>query len=536
MKTKILMELSLLLSVTAMLWTQTPIKVPGVGQKGHGAGMTIGNLDENPRPEIILMAYVQYPEKPSTFNYKIGWNVDNNGVANRWSNVKQITGIGLEEQGIGVTLAQLDNNPRPEMIVLANYFDEVNPYRYRIGWNLNTRGETNCWDKDYKEVIGVGWHSAGAGVAAAQLDDNPKPELIIMVYDFAEGDFNFFRYRVGWNMDANGEATEWSTYKEILGPGGNARGAGIAITQLDNNPRPEMIFMSYDGPPDQPQFIGCRVGWNLKTNGWVESWNDSNYLELPGLGPEVEARGADVAVLNLDAEASPEFILMVYANQGEESAFYYHIVKDKAPAKKIYLEMDKLNSVTWPPKSVERGGASHSLQGVYAAAGIHLQAARDDDAIPDIKNGKAYTDAEIHSFITSYRNDRVPEDTWHMYGGLLTSHINGLQGITVNRDQQKAFVVFARQCPDNDQYLRTIAHQIGHTLNLKDSDGDGWYGKHYYYLTGVKGSSIMNPAWKLADDWNFAWSSASLHHFYHHLLNNWQPVIKEKDGTFVHCH
>jgi hypothetical protein len=542
MKTKFLMGLSLLLCVTAMVWTQTPIKVPGVGQKGQGAGMTIGNLDENPRPEIILMAYVQYPEKPSTFNYKIGWNVDTNGVAASWSNNKQIPGIGLEEQGMGVTLAQLDNNPRPEMIVMANYFHEWNPYRYRIGWNLDTRGETSCWDKDYIEVFGVGMHSAGADVAVAQLDDNPKPELIMMIYDYPESSFNFFRYRVGWNLDANGKATTWSNYKEILGPGGNGSGTGLAVTQLDNNPRPEIIFMSYDGPQDihgtqdQPQFISCRVGWNVKTNGCVESWNDSNYLELPGLGPEVEARGAGFAVFNLDAKANPDFIFMVYANEGEESAFYYQIVKDKVPAKQIYLEMDKLNSVKWPPGSVERRGASHSLQGAFALAGIHLQEVRDDDAIPDIKNGKPYTDAEIHSFITSYRNDRVPVDTWHMYGGLLTSHINGLQGITVNRGQQKGFVVFAHQCTDNAQYLRTTAHQIGHTLNLKDSDGDGWHGEHYYYLTGVKGQSLMNPLWKLAADWNFSWSSASLHHFYHHLLNRWQPLIKDKAETFVHCH
>jgi hypothetical protein len=536
MNKKILVGLSLLLWVTVLVWAQAPIKVPGVGQKGHGAGMTIGNLDENPRPEIILMAYVEYPEKPSTFNYKIGWNVDTNGVANRWSNDKQTPGIGWEEQGIGVTLAQLDNNPRPEMIVLANYYDEVNPYRYRIGWNLNTRGETDCWDRDYKEVIGVGWHSVGADVAVTQLDNNPRPEMIIMVYDFAEDNFNFFRYRVGWNLDANGETTSWSTYKEILGPGGDAKGAGIAITQLDNNPRPELIFMSYDGPQDQPQFISCRVGWNLKTNGWVESWNDSNYLELPGLGSQMEARGAGFAVFNLDAKANPEFIFMVYVNQGKESAFHYQIVKDKVPAKRIYLEMDKLNSVKWPPKSVERGKASHSLQGTYAAAGIHLQPVRDDGAIPDIKNGKPYTDAEIHSFITSYRNDRVPANTWHMYGGLLTSHINGLQGITINRGQQKGFVLFAHQCTDNAHYLRTTAHEIGHALNLKDSDGDGWHGKHYYYLTRVKGQSLMNPAWKLAADWNFTWSAASLHHFYHHLLNRWQPLKREKKETFVHCH
>lgn len=536
MKTKILMELSLLLCMTMMVWTQTPIKVPGVGQKGYGAGMTIDNLDENPRPEIILMAYVQYPEKPSTFNYKIGWNMDANGVAKRWSNNIQIPGVGLEEQGIGVTLAQLDNNPRPEMIVMANYFDDWNIYRYRIGWNLDTRGETRCWDRDYKNVIGVGIHSAGAGLTVAQLDNNPRPELVMMIYDFPETNFNFFRWRVGWNLDANGETTAWSTYKEILGPGGDGKGTGLAITQLDNNPRPEIIFMSYDGPLNQPQYISCRVGWNLDTNGWIESWNERNYLELPGLGEEVEARGAGFAVFNLDAEASPEFIFMVYANQGEESAFYYQIAKDKVPAKRMYLEMDKLNSVKWVPKSVKRGEASHSLQGIYAAAGIHLEPVRDDGAIPDIKEGKPYTDAEIHSFITSYRNDSVPADTWHMYGGLLTSHIDGLQGITVNKGQKKAFVVFARQCTDNAQYLRTTAHQIGCALNLKASDGDGWHGGHYYYLTEMKGPSLMNPVWKLAPNWNFSWSAASLNHFYHHLINNWQPVIKEKGETFVRCH
>ncbi len=57
----------------ATSWGST-IQVPGVGAGAYGAGIAFVNLEANPRPEIILMAY-DNSAGSKNFRYKIGWNV-----------------------------------------------------------------------------------------------------------------------------------------------------------------------------------------------------------------------------------------------------------------------------------------------------------------------------------------------------------------------------------------------------------------------------------------------------------------------------
>jgi len=253
------------------------------------------------------------------------------------------------------------------------------------------------------------------------------------------------------------------------------------------------------------------------------------------VGPE--AKGADIAVFNLDGDERPEFILMSYINpsgkssKSNERANYWscRVAKNLGAAKRIRLEMDKLDNVKWPSHQVVRQGATHSLQGIYGLAGIAVKPVQDDGSIPDIKEGKPYTDAEIHSFLTSYRDDPVPEDAWDLYAGILTTHSEGLAGMMFTFQQRRGAVVFAGQCNGDAEYLRSLAHQLGMVLNLRYSDGDAWQGCFTY----SKGHTLMNPVWKLAADWNFAWSAASLSHFYHHLPRRWEPQPKE---IFIDCH
>ncbi len=505
---------------------QGPVEMPGIGIMIKGAGLTVNNLDKNPRPEMILMVY-DISRTPAQFVYRIGWNLDETGTAAQWGNDIKIPGASFNAQGADVSTAQLDKDPRPELILMCyNYIPDVNTFRYIIGWNLNPNGETLNWSNDYVEVRGVGWEGAGAGTTVAQLDDNPAPELILMAYD--NGYFvNFFRYRIGWNLDPKGKAHHWSNYQEGLGVGWNGAGAGMDIVQLDQNPRPDILLLAYDNFPDQPPFLRYRVGWNLDSNGKAAHW--SEYTQLPPVTPGV--RGADIAVFNLDTDARPEFIIMTYHVTPPTTSFAYQVLKNMGPARKINLEIDKLENVPWPPDHVTREGADHSLQGIFALAGIDIKPIHHKGSIPDLKQGKPYSDAEIHCFATAYASgkDTAPAGTWSIIGTLLTSHIDGIPGMMFNLDGRRGTVVFTNQCKDSAAYLRTTAHQVGQAINLQYSDGDAWQG----CLTYKKGRTLMNPAWKLADDWNFTWSAAALSHFYHHLLNQWQP---DKKGKFMNCH
>ncbi|MCU0287821.1 MAG: hypothetical protein MUF15_15700, partial [Acidobacteria bacterium] len=359
-----------------------------------------------------------------------------------------------------------------------------------------------------------------------QLDDNPAPELILMAYD--NGYFvNFFRYRIGWNVNSQGKAQYWSSYQEGLGVGWQGSGAGMDIVQLDQNPRPDILCIGYDNFPKQPPFLRYRIGWNMDSRGKVSEWGE--YTQLPQVAPGVKA--ADIAVFNLDTDARPEFIVMSYHVNPPTAYFAYQVLKNMGPARKINLEMNKLEKVDWPPDYVNREGANHSLQGIFSPVGIDIKPAHDKDSIPDLKQGMPYTDAEIHSFVAASTNGKsaVPANTCRMFGGLLTSHVDAVPGMMFNLDGQRGLVVFTNEFKDKATYLRTIAHQVGRAFNLRYSDGDAWQGCFTY----KRGYTLMNSTWKLAKDWNFAWSAASIGHFYHHLYNQWQL---DTGGKYRPCH
>lgn len=508
--------------------------VPGVGWEGQGAGMAITNLDGDPRPEVILMA-VDNPPGDNTFRYRVGWNLGTSGATTNWSHPIILPGVGWEAQGAGIAVTNLDQNARPELIFMA--YDNPpgqNTFRYRIGWNLSTTGGTGIWS-DPIAVPGVGWEAQGASMTVTNLDGNVRPDLILMAYDNPPEENNF-RYKIGWNVDANGMAASWTlaTPVPVTGVGWEAQGAGMSIGNLDTDPKPELILMAYDDPPADNTFR-YRIGWNAavcaatvqQTCGGTGNW--SPIETVPGVGPE--GQGSDISVFNLDADARPDFVVMAYDSRDADNAFGYKIVPNRAPAKRIHLEMDRLTGLNWPPNNVVRSGATHSLQSIYAVAGITVNPVHDDGAITDTKNGQPYNDQELDAFRVAHMNSPGPAGTWHMYGAILTNHVSGSFGRMFDTGQRRAFAVFANEFVNNDRYLRTTAHELGHALNLEHSDGDDWPPPSY--PTQGEGRTIMNQTLILAADWNYGWSASSLHHFYEHLESRWRP---QSGVVWASCH
>ena len=170
------------------------------------------------------------------------------------------------------------------------------------------------------QVAGVGWEGQGAGMAITNLDVNTKPDMILMAYDAPAGD-NSFRYKIGWNLNTSGVTTSWSPTIQVPGVGWEGQGAGVAIVNLAGSARPEMILMAYDNPAGANSFR-YKIGWDLKTSGVASSW--SSMLQIPGVG--WEGQGADIVICNLDTNPALEFIFMAYDNPAGANSFRYKIL------------------------------------------------------------------------------------------------------------------------------------------------------------------------------------------------------------------
>jgi hypothetical protein len=295
------------------------VTTEGVGNEGQGADLATWDLDGNGIQDLLLLAY-DAPAGPNNIRYKIGYDLTARGVARRWTNgYVLLPGMGDEGQGAGVELADLDGNGRPEMIVLV--YDNPprqNNLRYRIGWNVNNRGKTSNWGRTV-QVDGMGFEGQGAGIAITNLDRDPRPDLIVAVYDNPPGPNNF-RYKIGWNLSTGGAVTSWSNVTFVPGVGDEGQGSGVAFGNLDTDPRPDMLLMAYDNPAG-PNTFRVRVGWNVNAAGVATSW--SAFTTLAGVGDE--GQGAGIRLVNTDDDARPEMLLMAYDNPSGPNTFRYTV-------------------------------------------------------------------------------------------------------------------------------------------------------------------------------------------------------------------
>lgn len=495
-------------------------KTPGFGWVAQGAGIAVTNIDHNPRPDLIIAAYNNRPQD-NNFSYKIAFNLDPNGNPARWSGTLNIRGAGWEGQGAGLAVANIDNNPRPEIFLMA--YDnpaEANSFRYHVGFNLDQTGRTGVWKYD-NQVQGVGWEGQGADLLVTHIDNNTTPDLVLMAYD-NPAETNKFRYKVGWNIDSKGTTKSWSGYKETNGVGWEGQGAGLAVLHADNNDQPDLLLMAYDNPEGANNFR-YRIAYNLSSSG-VAAGVSSDF-SLPGVG--WEGMGAAAAVANLDSDPRPELFVLAYDTGGSgQSEFRHKIFYNRIDSKRLFLEVDRLAGLDWFPQTVNEGGINYTLPSIYAAAGIDLEYQFDDGNIPDAKSGGSYSFAEIDSLRQAHM-DEAPADpnTWHVHCAIVTSHADGWAGYMYDSADREGFVLFDDDLGNDDFIrLRITAHELGHALNLEHSDGDLWTPPS----TVGNGGSIMNYGRGY-----LGWSAASLHHFYFHPLGRWRPG---SGITFTKCH
>jgi len=214
-----------------------------------GGGAAVADIDDNGRPEVIFMA-VDDPEGENHFRYVVGWNLDAGGNSASWSGVKSCPlDMGVYSAGGGAAVADIDGNGRPDLIFMAVDNPEgANHFRYVVGWNLDASGNVASWSEKTECPVGIGDSSAGGGLDIADIDGNGRPDLVFMAVDNPEGD-NRFRYVVGWNLNAQGNPTEWSENRECpTGIGYEDNGGGAIVADLDGDGNPDLLFMGMDDP------------------------------------------------------------------------------------------------------------------------------------------------------------------------------------------------------------------------------------------------------------------------------------------------
>lgn len=169
------------------------------------------------------------------------------------------------------------------------------------------------------------WENEGAGVAVADLGNGGRQDLVVMMVDSPPGQ-NRALYRVGRGLDASGAvAGGWGPWIDI--PGWfpwENQGAGIAIDALGEGGRPDLLVFMIDSAPGQNQGY-YRIGKQLDADGNVTGgWGP--WIPVPDWFPWANQHGS-VALRDLDGDGRAELILMMVDNPAQQNQAYYRVGK-----------------------------------------------------------------------------------------------------------------------------------------------------------------------------------------------------------------
>lgn len=230
-------------------------QVSGLGHINQGAGVAIGDIDKNGRPDMILMG-IDNPKGKNNFWYKVLYDIDENGYYSKESSILSISAEGWENSGGDIALCDLNNNGILDMVLLCTDKPTTAGRAYRwyyVAYDLKPDGHYNSLSS-LNTVIELGFFYDGAGIDICDINKNGTPDLLMMVYDAPEGE-NSFRYQIAFDLQSNGNYLSLSPVYEVPGLGHDGDGAGVAVGDIDNNGTLDILFMALDAPSGKDKFV-----------------------------------------------------------------------------------------------------------------------------------------------------------------------------------------------------------------------------------------------------------------------------------------
>src|SRR5450759_3719438 len=168
------------------------------------------------------------------------------------------TGIRARTRGHGLAVA--DFGAAGLALVVLQVRDRgpsaANNGRYRVGSGLDGQGRVSGGWSAWQDVPDwASFRDQGAALTVADLDGDGVPELVVFHIDDFHTDHqnpglpNKGLYRVGHKLAIDGTVDGWGEWRFVDWESFFNQGAGIAVADLSNNGRLDLIIFQIDNPP-----------------------------------------------------------------------------------------------------------------------------------------------------------------------------------------------------------------------------------------------------------------------------------------------
>jgi hypothetical protein len=428
-----------------------------------GGGLAAGDIDGNGRPDLLLMG-IDDSRGRNEFRYVIGWNLDEDGNVDSWSDFLEVPGVGAVTDGGGACLFDFGGDGRLDLVLMGIDNPEgENEFRYRIGWDLDASGKASGWSYTHKIAkSGLGHSHAGGGAAIGDLDGNGWPEMVFMAIDDPKGP-NHIRYVIGWNLSNAGVTDSWGDVLSVSAMGNATAGGGSAVADLNGNGAEELLFMTVDDPEGQNEFR-YRIGWDIDSRGVpAEQWSGELRIDDFALGYHTDGGGS--AVGDIDGNGIPDILHMWIDNPGGTNAYRYRIGWD--------IDEEGRPTRGWTGFTVPMQNPGSSNAGAGAALGdidgngvLDLVVMGIDD--PDGENHFRYQvgwNLAADGYAASWTDTIEIAATGNRTqgGGVVLGDVNGNGSLDL--------LVMAVDDPDGENEFR---YRMGWDLDEVDGTASGW--------------------------------------------------------------
>ena len=295
--------------------------------ENQGGAIATHDLDNSGQLDLIT-CQIDNPLGQNRALYRIGRNLNAAGaVTGGWGDWIAVPDWFSEDnQGVDLAIADLNNSGRPDLIL----FQIDSPFGenggyYRIGRDLDANGQVSGWGGWMAVPDWGSWENQGGGIAIADISGNGRPDLLVFQVDNPQG-ANRGLYRIGWNLDATGAVTGgWTPWMPV--PDWFFwENQGASIALAD---------LDFDGRQELIVFQidnppganggSYQIGWQLDPQTGRVTQGWSNWTAIPNWG-FWENQGAGIALADLDRSGHPKLVVFAIDNPPQQNQGFYRIL------------------------------------------------------------------------------------------------------------------------------------------------------------------------------------------------------------------